>query len=123
MFDDWMEKYEYIIDIGKELAPLNEGHKVDENQIKGCQSQVWLYAFNKNGRIFFEADSNALITKGLVALMVRVFSGSKPLEIINSKLEFLAKIGLQEHLSPTRSNGLISMIKQMKNYAFALQSK
>jgi len=123
MFDDWMEKYEYIIDLGKDLPPLNQEFKINENLIKGCQSQVWLHAFNENGKIKFEADSDALITKGLVALMVRVFSGCEASEIINSDLSFLSEIGLQEHLSPNRSNGLVSMIKQMKNYAFALQSK
>lgn len=123
MFEDWMEKYEYIIDLGKELPPLNQEFKVSENLIKGCQSQVWLHAFNENGAIQFEADSDALITKGLVALMIRVFSGCEPSEIVNSDLSFLKEIGLQEHLSPNRSNGLVSMIKQMKNYAFALQSK
>jgi len=123
IFEDWMEKYEYIIDLGKELPPLNQEFKVPENLIRGCQSQVWLHAFEENGLVKFQADSDAFITKGLVALMIRVFSGSLPEEIVNSDLGFIKKIGLQEHLSPTRSNGLISMIKQMKNYAFALQNK
>ncbi len=122
MFEDWMEKYEYIIDLGKELPPLNQEFKIVQNLIKGCQSQVWLHAFEEEGLIKFEADSDAFITKGLVALMIRVFSGSKPSEIVNSDLGFIQKIGLQEHLSPTRSNGLVSMVKQMKNYAFALQN-
>jgi len=123
MYEDWMEKYEYIIDLGKELSPLNQAYRIKENLIKGCQSQVWLHAFNENGLIKFEADSDSLITKGLVAMMIRVFSGCEPSEIVGSNLNFIQEIGLQEHLSPTRSNGLVSMIKQMKNYAFALQNK
>lgn len=123
MFEDWMEKYEYIIDLGKELPALNQDYKVKDNLIKGCQSQVWLHAFENEGMVQFEADSDAFITKGLVALVIRVLSGSTPSEIIESDLGFIQKIGLQEHLSPTRSNGLISMVKQMKNYAFALQNK
>jgi cysteine desulfuration protein SufE len=123
MFEDWMEKYEYIIDLGKELPALNQDYKVKDNLIKGCQSQVWLHAFENEGMVQFEADSDAFITKGLVALVIRVLSGSTPSEIIESDLGFIQKIGLQEHLSPIRSNGLISMVKQMKNYAFALQNK
>ncbi len=114
MFEDWMEKYEYIIDLGKELPPMPEEDKVESNLIKGCQSQVWLTSNVQGEYIVFDADSDALITKGLVALMVRVLSKAKPTEIVEAKLGFLDEIGLKEHLSPNRSNGLMSMIKQMR---------
>lgn len=123
LFTDWMEKYEYIIQMGKELPVIDEQYKKDENLIKGCQSRVWLHAEHPNGKIVFTADSDAIITKGLVALMIRVLSGHSPAEIVGADLYFVDKIGLKEHLSVTRSNGLVSMIKQMKLYALALQSQ
>tara|TARA_B110000444_G_scaffold251699_1_gene279940 strand:+ start:4595 stop:5011 length:417 start_codon:yes stop_codon:yes gene_type:complete len=124
MFSDWMEKYEHIIDLGKELESMPEPEKVDENLIRGCQSRVWLSAkLNKEGKVVFTADSDAIITKGLVALMVRVLSDSLPLEIANAELSFLETIGLHEHLSPNRSNGLLSMVKQMKMYGFAFSAR
>ncbi|UAY50810.1 SufE family protein [Ferruginibacter albus] len=120
---DWMEKYEYIIQLGKELPLINEQYKTEENLIKGCQSKVWLHAEFKDGNVFFTADSDAIITKGLVSMVIRVLSGHAPAEIVQSDLYFVDEIGLKEHLSVTRSNGLVSMIKQMKLYALALQSK
>jgi cysteine desulfuration protein SufE len=119
MFEDWIQKYEYIIDMGKELAPIEEKHKVEKNLIRGCQSRVWLHAELKNDRLFFHGDSDAIMTKGIVALLLRVLSEQKPEDIINSKLDFLNKIGLKEQLSATRANGLASMVKQMKIYALA----
>ena len=124
MFSDWMEKYEHIIEIGKELDPISEEHKVDENLIKGCQSRVWLHAeLNSEGIVIFTADSDAIITKGLVALMIRVLSDAEPLEIAKTELHFLEAIGLNSHLSPTRSNGLLSMVKQMKMYGIAFSAR
>ena len=123
LFGDWMEKYENIIQIGKELSLIEEQYKKDENLIKGCQAKVWLHAEHKKGRVYFTADSDAIITKGLVSMVVRVLSDHTPQEIVNADLYFVDKIGLREHLSVTRSNGLLSMIKQMKMYALALQSK
>src|SRR5687767_10773138 len=123
LFDDWMEKYEYIIQLGKELPLIDEEYKKDENLIKGCQAKVWLHADYKDGKIFFTADSDAIITKGLVSMVIRVLSNHTPHEIATSDLYFVDKIGLKEHLSVTRSNGLVSMIKQMKMYALALQSQ
>ena len=123
LFGDWMEKYEYIIQLGKELPLIDPQYKKEENLIKGCQSQVWLHADFQDGRVLFTADSDAIITKGLVGMVVRVLSGHTPAEIVHSDLYFVDKIGLKEHLSVTRSNGLLSMIKQMKVYALALQSK
>lgn len=121
MFDDWMQKYEHIIELGRELPLIDESQKVDENLIRGCQSRVWLHAHhNENGTVSFTADSDAIITKGLVALVVRVLSGEKPQDIVNADLHFVQDIGLHQHLSPTRSNGLAAMIKQMKIYALAL---
>ena len=122
LFGDWMEKYEHIIQMGKELPLIDEQYKKDENLIKGCQAKVWLHADVKDGKILFSADSDAIITKGLVSLVVRVLSNHTPYEIMHSDLYFVDKIGLKEHLSMTRSNGLVSMIKQMKMYAVALQS-
>lgn len=120
MFPDWMEKYEHIIELGKELDPLDESKKLDENLIKGCQSRVWLSAeLNDKGKVVFTADSDAIITKGLVALMIRVLSDAEPMEIASADLKFLEVIGLNAHLSPTRSNGLLSMVKQMKMYGLA----
>lgn len=123
MFDDWMSKYEYIIDLGKELEPFPLESKKEENLIRGCQSQVWLTSEEKQGLVFFQADSDAIITKGLVALMVKALSGSSAEEILNAKMDFVDAVGLKEHLSPNRSNGLVSMIKQMKMYALAYSKK
>ena len=120
---DWMDKYENIIQLGKELPLIDEEYKTDENLIKGCQAKVWLHADYKDGKIFFTADSDAIITKGLVSMVIRVLSDHTPDEIVHANLYFVDKIGLKEHLSVTRSNGLVSMIKQMKMYALALQSK
>lgn len=122
-YSDWMEKYEYIIQLGKELPVMDESLKQDQYIIKGCQSKVWLYPELKDGKLTFSADSDALITKGLVSLMVKVLSGHQPKEIVNSDLYFIDDIGLKEHLSPTRANGLLSMVKQMKLYAIALQNQ
>ncbi len=121
-FDDWMAKYEYIIQLGKELPLIDEQFKEDGYLIKGCQSKVWLHADHQDGKVIFTADSDAIITKGLVALMVKVLSGHTPHEIVESDLYFIDQIGLQEHLSPTRANGLLSMVKQMKLYAATLQA-
>ena len=123
MFDDWLGKYEHIIELGKELPHIDEKYKTDDNLVKGCQSQVWLHAEMNNDKLVFTADSDAIITKGLVALLVRVLSGLKPSDIIASELYFLDKIGLKNHLSPTRSNGLLAMVKQMKLYALGFQAK
>jgi len=122
-FEDWMEKYEYIIQMGKDLPLIEEQYKKEENLIKGCQSQVWLHAEHKDGQVIFTADSDAIITKGLVSLMVSVLSGHSPKEISGSDIYFIDKIGLHSHLSPTRSNGLLSMLRQMKNYGLAFQAK
>jgi len=120
MFDDWMQKYEHIIELGRDLPLIDESQKVEENLIRGCQSRVWLHAAQEeNGTIAFTADSDAIITKGLVALVVRVLSGEKPRDIVNADLHFVLDIGLHQHLSPTRSNGLAAMIKQIKIYALA----
>lgn len=123
MFEDWMERYEYIIDLGKSLPIINEIYKLDENLIKGCQSKVWLYSELKNDAIIFTADSDAILTKGIVALLLRVYSNQTPKAILEANTEFIDEIGLKEHLSPTRANGLVSMIKQIKMYAIAQQSK
>ena len=120
MFETWEDKYEYLIDLGKKLAPLNDEFKKEEYKIKGCQSSVWIHSFEKNGLIFFEGDSDAVIVKGLVSMMIMVFSGQKPSTIVGSDLEFLNTIGLSSHLAQTRSNGLRSMIKQMKLEASVL---
>ncbi len=122
MFDDWMEKYEHIIELGKDLPLIDESHKLDENLIKGCQSRVWLNAEVKDGEISYTADSDAIITKGIIALLVRVLNNQDAKQIVEAKLEFIDKIGLKEHLSPTRSNGLVSMVKQMKVYALLMQA-
>jgi cysteine desulfuration protein SufE len=119
LFDDWMEKYEYIIQLGKELPLIDEQYKKDENLIKGCQSKVWLHASYEEGKVVFTADSDAIITKGLVAMVIRVLSNQSPKDISEAQLYFVDRIGLKEHLSVTRSNGLLSMIKQMKLYALA----
>ena len=122
-FDDWMDKYNYLIELGKDLKVINEKYKVQNNLITGCQSRVWLHAEYRDGKVFFSADSDAVITKGLVSLMIRVLDGQSPDDILNADLGFLEKIGLKEHLSPTRSNGLTSMVKQMKLYALAFKAK
>lgn len=123
-FEDWMQKYEHIIELGRDLPLIDESHKTDDNLIRGCQSRVWLHAdTDQEGHIIFTADSDAIITKGMIALMIRVLSGSRPDEVANANLHFVKEIGLFEHLSPTRSNGLASMIKQMKFYGLALQGK
>ena len=122
-FDDWMDKYNYLIEMGKDMKVLDERFKVQNNLINGCQSRVWLHAEYIDGRVYFTADSDAVITKGLVSLMIRVLDGQSPDDIINADLDFVEKIGLKEHLSPTRSNGLTSMIKQRKLYALAFKTK
>ena len=122
LFDSWEEKYEYIIDLGKKLEPLDEKFKVAENIIKGCQSTVWLTSEFKNGKVFYKADSDAVIVKGLVSMLIKVLSGHKPDEILEAKLDFIKEIGMMTHLAQTRSNGLLSMVKQIKNYALAYKS-
>ncbi len=119
VFDDWMDKYAHLIEMGNELAPIDEKHKIDQNIIRGCQSQVWINAEYDDGKITFQGESDALIVKGMVALMLRVVNGQKPEAIINTDFHFVDAIGLKEHLSPTRSNGLLAMIKQIKLYAVA----
>lgn len=123
MFEDWMERYEYIIDLGKSLPLIADEFKLDENLIKGCQSKVWLYSNLNGGEIQFTADSDAILTKGIVAILLRVYSNQKPQAILDADTNFIDEIGLKEHLSPTRANGLVSMIKQIKMYAIAQQSK
>ncbi|KJS07007.1 MAG: Fe-S metabolism protein SufE [Flavobacteriales bacterium BRH_c54] len=123
LFDEWMDKYEHIIELGKDLPLIDEQYKTDENLIKGCQSKVWLHAELKDGKIIFSADSDAIITKGIVGLVIRVFSNHTPQEIIDANLFFIDQIGLQEHLSPTRSNGLLSMLKQIRMYAIAFNTQ
>ena len=119
MFDDWMQKYEYLIDLGKELPVIDAKYKTDDNIIKGCQSRVWLHAEKKNEKIIYTADSDAIMTKGIIAILIRVLSNQNPSEITKEDLIFIDEIGLKEQLSPTRANGLVSMIKQMKIYALA----
>ncbi|CAM1371537.1 Uncharacterized SufE-like protein R01000 [Tenacibaculum litoreum] len=123
MFEDWMERYEYIIELGKSLPLIDEAYKLDENLIKGCQSKVWLHSKLKGDTIEFTADSDAILTKGIVALLLRVFSDQTPKAILDADTDFIDEIGLKEHLSPTRANGLVSMVKQIKMYAIAQQSK
>lgn len=123
MFEDWMQRYEYMIDLGKTLPLIDENLKTDDKLIKGCQSKVWLNSEIEDGKIIFTADSDAIITKGIVAILVRVFSNQKPQDILNANTDFIDEIGLKEHLSPTRANGLVSMIKQMKMYALAYQTQ
>jgi cysteine desulfuration protein SufE len=123
LFEDWMDKYNYLIEMGKSLPLIDEKYKTNQYVITGCQSQVWLFAGLKDGRIVFSADSDAIITKGIVNLLIRVLSNQTPDDILDAKLDFIDTIGLREHLSPTRSNGLTSMIKQMKLYAMALKLK
>jgi cysteine desulfuration protein SufE len=123
LYQDWADKYEYIIELGRELPLISESYKTPEYLIKGCQSQVWLRADEENGVIHYTADSDAIITKGIISLLIRVLSGHTPTEILEADLGFLKEIGLMEHLSPTRANGLVSMIRQMKLYALAIREK
>ena len=123
LFEDWMAKYEYIIDLGKHLPLIDDRYKDEEHIIKGCQSRVWLHADNQNGEVVFTADSDAIITKGIIALLIRVLSNQPAKDIAESNLYFIDRIGLREHLSMARSNGLVSMVKQMKLYALALNGK
>lgn len=119
LFDSWEDKYEYIIDLGKKLAVLDDAYKIEENKIKGCQSTVWLKPFYENGKVIFKADSDAVIVKGLISMLIKVLSGHTPEEVLNAKMDFIGTIGMMTHLAQTRSNGLLAMIKQMKNYALA----
>jgi cysteine desulfuration protein SufE len=122
LFDDWMERYEYLIELGRSLPIINQQYKLDENIIKGCQSKVWLHSEMNHTKIDFTADSDAILTKGLVALLLRVFSNQTPEDILKADTLFIDEIGLKEHLSPTRANGLVSMLKQIKLYAIAQQA-
>ena len=123
MFDDWMQRYEYIIELGKSLPLINEEYKTDENLIKGCQSKVWLHGEQKDDKIVFTADSDAILTKGIIAILIHAFSNQKAEDIINADTQFIDEIGLKEHLSATRANGLVSMIKNIKMYALAFNAK
>lgn len=123
LFDDWMQRYEYMIELGKSLPKIEEQYKTDDHLIKGCQSKVWVHAELRDGRLVFTADSDAIITKGIIAILIRAFSNQKPADIIAAKTEFIDQIGLKEHLSPTRANGLVSMIKQLKLYAVAYETQ
>ena len=123
LFDSWDDKYEYIIDLGKKLPLLEDRHKLDENKVKGCQSTVWLVADYKDGRIFYKAESDAVIVKGLISMLIRVLSGQSPDDIIQAKLNFIKEIGMTTHLAQTRSNGLLAMVRQMKNFALAYKLK
>ena len=123
MFDDWMERYEYIIDLGKNLPLIDEAYKTEDNIIKGCQSKVWVHAEKQDDKIIFTSDSDAILTKGIIAILIRVFSNQKSEDILNADMNFIDEIGLKEHLSPTRANGLVSMIKKIKMYALAFQAK
>jgi cysteine desulfuration protein SufE len=122
LFDDWSEKYQYIIEIGQKLPDLNEKYKTDDNRIKGCQSSVWLHAFEQEGKVYFEADSDSTFVKGEIALLIRVLSGQSPEAIVKADLRFIDAIGLRQHVAVTRANGLAAMIKQMKLFAVAYQS-
>ena len=123
LFDDWLDKYEYLIELGKALKEYPEDRKTDDRLVKGCQSRVWIDFKIQDGKIFFNADSDAIITKGIAGLLIRVFSGQAPKDIVDANLDFIDKIGLTQHLSPTRSNGLLSMVKQIKYYALAYAGK
>jgi cysteine desulfuration protein SufE len=123
IFDDWMDKYNFIIELSKELPPFNPENKTKQNLINGCQSRVWLNAELENGKLVFTADSDAIITKGIVAMLIKVFSNRSPVEIREAELYFIERIGLKQNLSPTRSNGLLSMVKQMRMYALAYEVK
>jgi cysteine desulfuration protein SufE len=122
MFDDWMQRYEYIIDLGKALPLIAEEFKTEDNIIKGCQSKVWVHGEKKDDKIVFTADSDAILTKGIIAILIRSFSNQKAADILDANTDFIDEIGLKEHLSPTRANGLVSMIKQIKMYALAFNS-
>jgi cysteine desulfuration protein SufE len=123
LFDNWDDKYEYIIDLGKKLQPLDEQYKKDDNKVRGCQSTVWLVADYKDGKVFYKAESDAVIVKGLISMLIRVLSGQAPDDIVNERLDFIRDIGMMTHLAQTRSNGLLAMVKQMKNYALAYKLK
>ena len=123
MFEEWMGKYEHIIDLGKSLPLIEEQYKTEDNLIKGCQSRVWLHAQHKDGKVIYTADSDAIMTKGIIALLVRAFSEQKAQDIVKADTDFINQIGLKEQLSPTRANGLVSMVKQMKLYALVFQSQ
>lgn len=123
MFDDWMQRYEYMIDLGKSLPLINSEYKTDDYIIKGCQSKVWVHADMADNKVAFTADSDAIITKGIIAILIRTFSGQSPQDIIEANTDFIDEIGLKEHLSPSRANGLVSMIKQIKLYAVAYQTQ
>lgn len=123
MFDEWLDKYNYLIELSAELAPMDETHRTDQYIIKGCQSRVWIDARMEDGKIVFTADSDAIITKGIIALLIRVISNRTPQEILDTDLYFIEAIGLNQNLSPTRANGLLAMVKQMKLYALAMQNK
>lgn len=123
MFDDWMQRYEYMIELGKSIPVIEEQYKTDQNLIKGCQSKVWLHSDLADDKIQFTADSDAIITKGIIAVLLRVFNDQKPKDILDADMSFIDQIGLKEHLSATRANGLVSMIKQIKLYALGMQSK
>jgi cysteine desulfuration protein SufE len=123
MFDDWMQRYEYIIELGKNLPLIQEEFKTDDNLIKGCQSKVWLKGEQNDDKIVFTADSDAILTKGIIAILIRAFSNQKAIDILNADTDFIDEIGLKEHLSPTRANGLVSMIKNIKMYALAFDAQ
>lgn len=123
LFEEWMDKYEYIIELGNNLEPYDDNNKTKSNLIQGCQSRVWLNGELKDGKVYFTADSDAVITKGIIALLIRVYSGQSPKDVMESDLYFIDKIGLKENLSPTRANGLVSMLKNMKAYGLAFHSK
>ena len=123
MFDDWMQRYEYIIDLGKSLPLIDEQYKTEENIIKGCQSKVWVHAEQQGEKVIFTADSDAILTKGIIAILIRAFSNQKAADILEANTDFIDKIGLKEHLSPTRANGLVSMVKKIKMYALAFNAK
>ncbi|MAQ76229.1 MAG: Fe-S metabolism protein SufE [Aquimarina sp.] len=123
MFDDWMQKYEYMIELGKSLPLIEEKYKTEDNLIKGCQSKVWVHANMENDKVVFTADSDAIITKGIIAILIRAFSDQHPKDIVEADTSFIDEIGLKEHLSPTRANGLVSMVKQLKMYAIAYQTQ
>ena len=123
LFDSWDDKYEYIIDLGKKLPPLEDVYKTDDNRVRGCQSTVWLVADSRDGKIFYKAESDAVIVKGLISMLIRVLSGQEADDIVKARLDFIKDIGMMTHLAQTRSNGLLSMVKQMKNYALAYKLK
>ena len=123
MFDDWMERYEYIIELGKGLPIIEDQYKTEDNIIKGCQSKVWVHAEEKDGKVIFSADSDAILTKGIIAILIRAFSNQTPAAILEANTDFVDEIGLKEHLSATRANGLVSMIKKIKMYALAFEAR